>query len=53
MITDEEVERIAKKLAESMNGGKFYDENFYRSEHRAAWMRGVRLVIEELGDECS
>jgi len=46
-MTEEQLEALAKLAAETLNGGNFYDENFYKCEHRQAWIRAVKLIIEQ------
>lgn len=47
-MTDTEIEELAKWAANKLNGGNWYDENFYKFEHRQAWMNMIRELLEKI-----
>lgn len=52
-MTDKQIEDFAKFAAETLNGGNFYDKNYYQAKHREAWMNMITKLIEKMKEmEC-
>ena len=43
-----EIERVARAMAQSTNGGDFHDERWYSEDHRKLWRQRARVAIETL-----
>lgn len=48
MIDEKKIEELAKWAAETMNGGDFYNKNYYHFKHREAWEGLIRKLIVKL-----
>jgi len=47
-MSDKEIEELAKFAAESLNGGNFYDKNYYNAKHREAWEKMIVKLLNKL-----
>jgi hypothetical protein len=47
-VNDDIVERVAKAIAETGNGGQWDNETFYKPEHREFHRRRARAAIEAI-----
>ena len=47
-MSEKELEDLAKWAANKLNGGNWYDENFYKFEHKKAWMEMISELIEKV-----
>jgi hypothetical protein len=50
-VSDDELERLAKLAAETVNGSDFYDNRWFQFKHREAWMKGIAAVLKEYDKE--
>jgi len=52
-MTTEEIESLAKFAAETLNGGDFYNKNYYNFRHKEAWENMISKLIEKMKEmEC-
>jgi hypothetical protein len=42
------VERLAQQAAETINGGEFYDGNWYTEGQRQAWRKAMTPAADEI-----
>lgn len=47
-MTKHNIEELAKWAAETLNGGDFYDKNYYHFKHKEAWEDLIRKLIPKI-----
>lgn len=50
LIVDEICEEMAQLIAESLNGGEFYNSKWYTDGQREAWLKAVRPWAQEIAE---